>query len=142
MELKKEQINRWISDYSKPYESLLPQNLSDSILNLILDEVNVESNDDGKKVLLNSELLAYVVLILSSHVNGVVSFSINEKDLVTNISCYAHCLHLESMQRNKKLTYSPKFCLDSILTKENYQLQFTDSGSEEFYHSNDAINLN
>lgn len=135
LDVKKDRVNHWVSHHPQPFESLLPQNLTDEMLTMITSEIELVDNGGNLKY---SELLAYTVLILVGHIRGVASFSLDQPTFIRAMRLYAHTLHLELLKRQRKLRYSPRFSLEEILIRENYQLTFLEEGAKELYSHLDA----
>lgn len=130
LEVKKDRVNHWVSHHPQPFESLLPQNLTDEMLTMITSDIELAEGGGNLKY---SELLAYTVLILVGHARGVASFSLDQPTFIRSMRLYAHTLHLELLKRQRKLRYSPRFSLTEILVREAYQLTFLEEGAKEMY---------
>lgn len=142
LDVKKDRVNHWVSHHPQPFESLLPQNLTDEMLTMITSEIEL-AGDGGGSNLKYSELLAYTVLILVGHARGVASFSLDQPTFIRAMRLYAHTLHLELLRRQRKLRYSPRFSLEEILVRESYQLTFLEEGAKEMYeHLSDQAGPN
>lgn len=130
LDVKKDRVNHWVSHHPQPFESLLPQNLTDEMLTMIASEIELGEQGNNLKY---SELLAYTVLILIGHIRGVAQFDLDQPTFIRAMRLYAHTLHLELLKRQRKLRYSPRFSLAEILIRESYQLTFLEQGAKELF---------
>ncbi len=117
MDANRKRLYRWIEAYPDRRASLLPQNLPDELLELLVD--------DSKRT---GEHISCATLLMKSHVEDCQSLVCREEELTRSIHNYVHALRLEQLQRRNILRYEPSATLDNVLAEEPFHYELTDYG--------------
>ncbi len=129
-ENQRQELITWLNDQPDKNKALLPQNLSNEILDILVDDTKEMYSNKNEVDMKAGATITFTTLLLKSQIEQSTSLDIEPEQLGQYIACYAQALNLEGLRRKGVLSYSPEPTLENIFEDEKREFELTELGRQ------------
>lgn len=133
----------WVKQHPRPREALLPQNLSQALLDILVTDTKEMIDQAGESRPQANPIITAACLLLLAQVQDTKKVQVSEQALSQAIFRLTHAIHLESLRRRGVIkALHPEFQLTNIFDEQTrYNFEITELGKQMQRESERLTNL-